>query len=59
MSIEEMAKAHLSSVQKAIADLEVQKTNVENEIVKLTEYLKAGLQELEDAQPKDSTVVKE
>jgi len=59
MSIEDMAKAHLSSVQKAIADLEVQKTNVENEIVKLTEYLKAGLQELEDAQPKDSTVVKE
>jgi len=59
MSIEDMAKAHLSSVQKAIADLEVQKTNVENEIVKLTEYLKAGLQELENAQPKDSTVVKE
>ena len=46
MSIEDMAKAHLSSVQKAIADLEVQKTNVENEIVKLTEYLKSGLQEL-------------
>jgi len=58
MSIEDMAKAHLSSVQKAIIDLQTQKDNVENEIVKLTEYLKVGLQELE-SNTKDTPVVKE
>ncbi len=58
MSIEDMAKAHLSSVQKAIIDLQTQKDNVESEIVKLTEYLKVGLQELE-ATTEDAPVVKE
>lgn len=48
MSILEMAKAHLNSVQKAIVDLENQKHNIDQEINKLTEYLKQGMKELEN-----------
>jgi len=59
MSIEDMAKAHLSSVQKAIVDLQTQRENVDAEINKLTEYLKNGLQELEGAKTEDAPVVKE
>ena len=54
-----MAKAHLSSVQKAIVDLQTQRENVDAEINKLTEYLKNGLQELEGAKTEDAPVVKE
>ena len=54
-----MAKAHLSSVQKAIVDLQTQRENVDAEINKLTEYLKNGLQELESAKTEDAPVVKE
>lgn len=53
MSIEEMAKAHLQTVQKAIVDLQNQRTNIEEEIKKLTEYLKNGLEQLESGQTED------
>lgn len=58
MSILDMAKSHLNSVQKAIVDLENQKHNIEQEINKLTEYLKQGLKELEN-DVKNVDVVKE
>jgi predicted nucleic acid-binding Zn-ribbon protein len=46
MSLEDMAKAHLSNVQKAIGDLEKQKENIQQEIDKLSEYFSKGLEEL-------------
>mgnify|MGYP001197394838 FL=1 len=42
MSVEEMAQAHLNTVQQAIVDLEKQKATIENEILRLTEYLEQG-----------------
>lgn len=46
MSIQEMAKAHLFTVQQTIVQLEEKKRTIEDEIFKLTEYLKAGQNEL-------------
>ena len=46
MSLEDMAKAHLSNVQKAIGDLEKQKENIQQEIDKLSEYFSKGLEKL-------------
>lgn len=42
MSIEEMVNAHLNSVNQAILDLQNQKRAIENEILKLTDYLNQG-----------------
>ena len=42
MSIEEMAQAHLNTIQQAIAELENQKVTIDNEILRLTEYLEQG-----------------
>lgn len=53
MSIEEMAKAHLQNVHKTIIELEQQKLNIEQEIFKLTEYLKAGNEELLKSKQQD------
>tara|TARA_B100001778_G_scaffold263802_1_gene224534 strand:+ start:736 stop:918 length:183 start_codon:yes stop_codon:yes gene_type:complete len=55
VSLEEMSKAHLTQVQKTIVDLQNQQKNIEQEIVKLTDYLKSGLSTLE--QLEDNTVV--
>ena len=52
MSVIEMAKAHLGNVQKAIADLEQQKNNIDEEIRKLTKYLDDGIKEIEENSPK-------
>lgn len=57
ISLEEMSKAHLTQVQKTIVDLQGQQKNIEQEVVKLTDYLKSGLSTLE--QLEDKTVVKE
>lgn len=57
ISLEEMSKAHLTQVQKTIVDLQVQQKNIEQEIAKLTDYLKSGLSTLE--QLEDNAVVKE
>lgn len=57
VSLEEMSKAHLTQVQKTIVDLQTQQKNIEQEIVKLTDYLKSGLSTLE--QLEDKTVVEE
>ena len=46
MSLEDMAKAHLANVQKAIGDLEKQKEKIQQEIDKLSEYFSKGLEEL-------------
>lgn len=45
-TLQDMANAHLSNVQKAIVDLESQKRNIEEEINKLTVYLNEGVEEL-------------
>lgn len=42
MSVEEMAQAHLSNVQQTIVDLENKKVAIDNEILRLTEYLEQG-----------------
>lgn len=42
-SIRDMAEAHLGNVQKAILDLETQKSNIDEEIKKLETYLQEGV----------------
>jgi|TARA_B100001094_G_C17812214_1_gene614376 hypothetical protein len=49
MTTQEMAKAHLSSVQKTIEDMYKQKEAIDNEIVRLKAYLEEGLKVLEEA----------
>lgn len=56
MSIVDMAVAHLQTVEKAIADLENQKQAIENEILKLTEYLAKGSQLVKENQSSDAVV---
>lgn len=53
----QMAEAHLQTVQKAIIDLQNQKNSIDQEIAKLTEYLKKGVDELNKnkPQPEEST----
>jgi len=46
-SLEEMAQAHLSNVQKAIVDMENQRKQIDEEITKLNTYLQEGVKELE------------
>ena len=41
-TVEEMAQSHLNNVQKAIVDLENQKKQIEEEILKLSSYLQEG-----------------
>ena len=55
MSIEEMAQAHLNTIQQAIAELENQKVTIENEILRLTEYLAKGTELLQN-QSSDAVV---
>lgn len=45
-SIQEMAHAHLITVQKALQDLKTQKDNIDNEIKKLSSYLDEGIKVL-------------
>lgn len=59
MTIEDMAKAHLNSVQKAIVDLEKQKENVSNEIASLQKYLQEGVAELNKENTSAVEVVKD
>ena len=42
MSVEEMAQAHLQTIEKAIDELNNQKQTIENEILRLTDYLQRG-----------------
>jgi anion-transporting ArsA/GET3 family ATPase len=55
MSVEEMAQAHLNTIQKTIVDLQNQRVTIENEIVRLTEYLQRGAMLLEERQNLSST----
>ena len=55
MYVEEMAQAHLNTIQKAIVDLQNQKVTIDNEIVRLTEYLQQGVTLLEERQNLTST----
>jgi len=41
-----MVRAHLENVKTVLLDLEKQKQNIEQEIVKLTDYLQRGRMEL-------------
>lgn len=47
-TLKEMAEAHLSNVQKAIADLQLQKTKLDDEIKKLSDYLNEGISVLNE-----------
>tara|TARA_R100001163_G_C4954138_1_gene120648 strand:- start:24 stop:227 length:204 start_codon:yes stop_codon:yes gene_type:complete len=55
MSVEEMAQAHLNTIQQAIVDFEKQKATIENEILRLTEYLEQGKTLLEQRSNLTST----
>lgn len=58
----DMAQAHLSNVQKAIADLQSQKNNIEQEIAQLTTYFEEGLVELQketNASKQEAVVVED
>lgn len=46
-TVKEMAQAHLVTVQRTIQDLQQQKTNIDQEVEKLTQYLKESAGELE------------
>lgn len=46
--ISDMVRAHLENVKSVLLDLEKQKQNIEQEIVKLTGYLQQGRMELND-----------
>jgi plasmid maintenance system antidote protein VapI len=42
MTIEDMAKAHLETVRKAVNDLLAQKDKIDSEIARLKEYITTG-----------------
>ena len=50
-----MAQAHLNTIQQAIVDFEKQKATIENEILRLTEYLEQGKTLLEQRSNLTST----
>lgn len=50
-----MAQAHLQNVQSVISDLVKQKESIEQEINKLSEYLKAGAETIEKFNSKHQT----
>jgi len=52
-SLEEMSIAHLNNVQKAINDLQAQKTNAEQEIEKLQQYYEEGKKQVESQTQED------
>jgi peptidoglycan hydrolase CwlO-like protein len=43
VSLQEMAEAHLTNVQKAIIDLQNQRSKIDEEIRKLSDYLQNGV----------------
>jgi hypothetical protein len=43
VSLQEMAEAHLTNVQKAIIDLQNQRSKIDEEIKRLTDYLQGGI----------------
>lgn len=54
-TVQEMAQAHLSNVQKAIMELENQKIQVQQEIDKLKDYLEEGSQTITASNKTEST----
>lgn len=58
-TILQMAEAHLQTVQKAINDLQNQKNSIDQEISKLTDYLKRGVEELNKNKPEPESTSKE
>lgn len=46
VTIEEMASAHLLNVKREIQALNERKTAIDNELVKLTDYLREGSDEI-------------
>jgi len=55
-TVEQMAEAHLQTVQKAIGDLQNQKSAIDQEISKLTEYLQRGVDELNKSRASSTKV---
>lgn len=52
VSLQEMAEAHLTNVQKAIMDLQNQRSKIDEEIRKLSDYLQNGVDVLKTEQQK-------
>lgn len=46
-TVKEMAQAHLVTVQRTIQELQQQKNNIDQEIEKLTQYLKESAGEFD------------
>ena len=55
MTIEDLAKAHLETVKKAISDLRTQREKVDQEIDRLVSYVKQGEAIITDYQHVNST----
>jgi len=54
LNLSQLAEAHLMNVQREIAGLNEQKTRIDGEINRLTEYLKDGIEIIRQAaQPSD------
>jgi len=49
LNVNQMAEAHLKTVEKTISDLEIQTQNIFQEIKKLKEYYEAGRKSLEES----------
>tara|TARA_B100002019_G_C21047032_1_gene487317 strand:- start:532 stop:714 length:183 start_codon:yes stop_codon:yes gene_type:complete len=56
-NVQEMAQAHLVTVQRTIQDLENQKANIEQELQKLSTYLQEGIEELNGTNASSGEVV--
>jgi predicted nucleic acid-binding Zn-ribbon protein len=56
-NVQEMAQAHLVTVQRTIQDLENQKANIEQELQKLSSYLQEGIEELNGTNASNGEVV--
>lgn len=58
-TITQMAEAHLQTVQKAISDLNNQKSAIDQEINKLTDYLHKGIEELNKSKAQNDSLINE
>ena len=56
-NVQEMAQAHLVTIQRTIQDLENQKSNIEQELQKLSVYLQEGIETLNETNTSNGEVV--
>lgn len=58
-NVQEMAQAHLVTIQRTIQDLEGQKANIEQELQKLSVYLQEGIEVLNGTNASSGEAVEE